>query len=188
MLCCCALIAVPQPPAACAGRRSLQKIGAASESCSANGTQLTGVTGSLFLDARVASNVCSWTITCPSNGSMPVLVFTEFDTLHEVVAVFSGVDDSGDPYSRLADLSGPLPSGSSALGPYQAWTPTMFVRFTADPPIGGQGFVAHYRCEACTNAYIPPNAQAPQDCAGLLAAGYTCENDFCPTCGDAVRD
>ena len=123
--------------------------GSTEEPCSAAGAALTAASGSLdFFDGHADGDVCSWTITCPATGGTPVLVFTDFDTEanYDWVDVYSGSDATGGLSTRLAHLSGAGLSSIGSPGPYSAWTHTMYVRFSADQSIGGQGFVAQYNC------------------------------------------
>jgi hypothetical protein len=133
MLCgCCALAGAaalsgpppaptPRPPAAAngaaVGRRALQGAGygggASSEPCSTAGAHLSASSGTLdFFDGHADGDVCSWTITCPPSGGMPMLVFSEFDTDrdHVWVHVFDGAAGAG---RVLASLSGSALSTSS---------------------------------------------------------------------------
>eukprot|EP01043_Picozoa_sp_COSAG02_P024811 COSAG02_NODE_1371_length_13018_cov_6.783265_2_plen_789_part_00 len=142
--------------------------GSTQEPCSAAGAALTAVSGSLdFFDGHADGDVCSWMITCPATGGTPVLVFTDFDTEanYDWVDVYSGSDASGGLSTRLAHLSGAGLSSIGSPGPYSAWTHTMYVRFSADQSIGGQGFVAQYNCHGgeAGAPILPPPANP---CAG----------------------
>jgi hypothetical protein len=110
--------------------------------CGASGVTLTEDNGDIFFSNSYEEGAtCHWTVTC--NDGSPTLDFQAFDTEsdYDFVTVMDGPTSRAPQLVHLSGSLNTLPQSSvTATGS------SMYVEFTADDSVGGQGFDASWEC------------------------------------------
>ena len=110
--------------------------------CGASGVTLTEDNGDIFFsNSYEEGETCHWTVTC--NDGSPTLDFQAFDTEsdYDFVTVMDGPTSRAPQLVHLSGSLNTLPQSSvTATGS------SMYVEFTADDSVGGQGFDASWEC------------------------------------------
>lgn len=110
--------------------------------CSAGGVTLSQDNGNIFFsNAYEAGVTCHWTVTC--NDGSPTLEFQAFDTEsdYDFVTLYDGPTARAPQLVHLSGTMQTLPQTSAA-----ATGSSMYVEFTSDDSVGGQGFDASWEC------------------------------------------
>jgi hypothetical protein len=138
--------------------------------CSATGAVLSRPSGNIDFSHSYSSNThCSWKITCRGHGHNPHVHFTAFDTEanFDFLSLYSGESATSPPIDGIPPrgLSGTMPATTD----YESATNSMYLQFTSDGSVAGQGFSLRYDCGRAA----PPPPPLPDMPAVPIRVGQT---------------
>ena len=109
-----------------------------------------------FSHSYSANAACTWKIQCRGRAAHPHVRFTAFDTEEnfDFLTLYDGSTATGP---LLAHLSGSMPATTN----YDATGNAMFMQFSSDASVVGQGFSMRYSCGRGPQPPTPPPATAP---------------------------
>ena len=147
-----------------------------------------------FSNSYDPNAACTWKITCRGRGRNPSVHFTAFDTEQgfDFLSLYSGEDAQAPMVEGLPPrgLSGEMPATTD----YTSATNTMFLQFTSDASVAGQGFSLRYECGGRPQPPHPPppapaqSIRVGQTVQGNLAhAGDIDYYSFTATAGTAYQ-
>lgn len=123
--------------------------------CSSRGVTLSQDSGDIFFSNSYETGAtCHWTITC--NDGSPTLEFQAFDTEDgfDFVRLYDGPTGRAPQLVQLSGTMQTLPQTSLA-----ATGSSMYVEFTSDDSVGGQGFDASWECRRTGGSSGPVTTQ-----------------------------
>ena len=122
-----------------------------------------------FSNSYDANAACSWKITCRGRGRNPHVHFNSFDTEtgFDFLNLFSGANAQAPAVEGVParGLSGTMPATTD----YTSATNTMYLQFTSDNSVAGQGFSLRYECAGGDRPH-PPHPPPPAPAAAIAVA------------------